>query len=104
MRRDNIMSIKSLVQAKAPNMYSYLQEKKKQLVYQKRKHENPSKYPQLLEKRYLELTGMPMDINHPKTYSQKIQWLKLYDPNPNRSMLTDKVAVRDWIKVTSKNS
>ena len=39
-----------------------------------------------------------MDIEHPVTYSEKIQWLKLYDPNTNRSMLADKIAVRDWIK------
>ena len=79
-------------------MYLYLQEKKKELAYLKRKRANPQKYPKLLEKRYYELTGMHMDIKNPKTYSQKIQWLKLYDPNPSRSMLADKVAVRDWIK------
>lgn len=92
------MKIKKIVQNISPNMYLYLQEKKKEIVYLKRKHTNPNRYPQLLEKRYYELTGVKMDIKHPKTYSQKIQWLKLYDPNPNRSMLTDKVAVREWIK------
>ena len=79
-------------------MYLYLQEKKCEYKYKCRKNADPKDYPRLLEKRYFELTGVPMDINHPVTYSQKIQWLKLYDPNKNRSMLTDKVAVRNWIK------
>ena len=92
------MGIKSILQRISPNLYLELQEKKKYLMYLKRKHADPKKYPELLEKRYFELTGTRMDINNPKTYSQKIQWLKLYDPNPNRSMLADKVAVREWIK------
>ena len=92
------MGIKTIAQRLSPKAYNNLQEKKKELVYFKRKHTKPDNYPKLLEKRYYELTGIHMDINNPVTYSQKIQWLKLYDPNPDRSMLTDKVAVREWIK------
>ena len=92
------MSVKKLIKQICPCLYNYLQEKKKELMYLKRRGTNPNDYPKLLEKRYFEITGIKMDINNPTTYSQKIQWLKLYDPNPNRSMLTDKVAVRGWIK------
>lgn len=92
------MSIKSTVKRLWPEGYTYLQEKKKEIAYLKRKSADPKEYPRLLEKRYFEITGKKMDINHPVTYSEKIQWLKLYDPNKERSMLADKVAVRAWIK------
>lgn len=92
------MSIKEFLRAKLPKLYLYLQNKSCELRYIKRKMANPKDYPKLLEKRYEEITGEKMDIYHPVTYSQKIQWLKLYDPNPMRSQLTDKVLVREWIK------
>ena len=33
-----------------------------------------------------------------KTFNQKIQWLKLYDATPLKSMCTDKVVVRDYVR------
>lgn len=42
--------------------------------------------------------GTAFDFNHPKTYTQKIQWLKINDALPIKSDLTDKVKVRDWVK------
>lgn len=91
------MGIKRVVSERFPKFYEGLQNKKKEYMYFKRKHTSPTKYPSLLEKKYFEITGQKMDITDPKTYSQKIQWLKLYDPNPMRSMLTDKALVREWI-------
>lgn len=38
-----------------------------------------------------------LDLNNPKTYSEKIQWLKLYDRNPNYIQLVDKIKVKDFI-------
>lgn len=38
-----------------------------------------------------------LDIDHPKTYNEKIQWMKLYDSSRIKSRLTDKYAVRDWV-------
>jgi len=38
------------------------------------------------------------DIENPKTYNEKIQWMKLYDNSPLKTQLTDKYLVRDWIK------
>ncbi len=39
-----------------------------------------------------------LNLAHPKTYNEKIQWLKLYDSTPIKTKLADKYAVRDWIK------
>jgi len=38
-----------------------------------------------------------LDLDHPKTYNEKLQWMKLYDSTPLKAMLTDKYSVRDWI-------
>ena len=92
------MNIKRIIKNYTPGLYIHLQEKVCELRYVRRKLARPNHYPKLLEKRFEKLVGQKMDIKYPITYSQKIQWLKLYDPNPLRSQLTDKIAVRDWIR------
>jgi hypothetical protein len=39
-----------------------------------------------------------LDLKNPKTFNEKIQWLKLYDSTPIKSLLADKYNVREWIK------
>lgn len=41
--------------------------------------------------------GYEMDWKHPKTFVEKIQWLKLYDHNPLYSVLVDKYQVKQWV-------
>ena len=55
-------------------------------------------YPYLLRIQYLLLKKQFLNLKNPKTLDEKIQWLKLYDDSPLRTQLTDKYAVRDWIK------
>ena len=38
------------------------------------------------------------DLDNPKTYNEKLQWLKLNDRNPLYTQLVDKYRVRDYIK------
>ena len=38
-----------------------------------------------------------LDLDHPKTYNEKLQWMKLYDNTPLKTELTDKFGMRDWI-------
>ena len=38
-----------------------------------------------------------LNIDRPRTFNEKIQWLKLYDSTPIKTKLTDKYLVRDWI-------
>ena len=59
---------------------------------------NINKYKYELKKWYLSVTGCYLDIEHPKTFNEKIQWLKLYDSTPLKTRLADKYLVRDWIK------
>ena len=43
-------------------------------------------------------TGEFLDLSNPKSFNEKIQWLKLYDSTPIKTWLADKYLVRDWIK------
>lgn len=42
--------------------------------------------------------GYRLDLNNPKTFNEKIQWLKLYDRNPLYTSLVDKYEVRQFVK------
>ena len=48
-------------------------------------------------------TGYPLDLTHPRTYNEKLQWIKLYDRNPLYTVLSDKYLVRDYISKTIGN-
>ena len=54
------------------------------------------------DKLYLKLLfrlkmGKNLDLNQPKTYSEKLQWLKLYDRNPLYTSLVDKSLVKEYV-------
>ena len=55
-------------------------------------------YPKYLKKMYKTFLGKDLNLKNPKTFSEKIQWLKLYDNSPLKTTLTDKVLVRDYVK------
>ena len=41
--------------------------------------------------------GYDLDLDHPQTFNEKIQWSKLNDRDPMRTLLSDKEAVRNWV-------
>ena len=41
--------------------------------------------------------GKRLDLNHPKTFNEKLQWLKLFDRNPRYKILVDKYEVKKYI-------
>ena len=51
----------------------------------------------LLSVRYLTVFHEPLHLKNPKTFNEKIQWLKLYDRNPEYHAMADKYAVRTYI-------
>ena len=59
---------------------------------------NEKDYPQYLKKYYKFKMGKNLNLKNPKTFNEKIQWLKLHDTTKLKIELTDKVLVRDWIK------
>src|SRR5690554_2911549 len=57
------------------------------------------------DKHYLKLvywgeTGKKLNIKDPKTFNEKLQWLKLHDRKPEYSIYVDKYAVRSYIAKT----
>lgn len=46
---------------------------------------------------YFLVNAKKLDLNNPKTYNEKLQWLKLYDRNPLYTTLVDKVKVKEYI-------
>ena len=56
------------------------------------------RYPEELCKWYFQKTGNILNLVRPKTFNEKIQWLKIYDATPLKTRLADKYLVREWIK------
>ncbi|MBQ9071357.1 MAG: glycosyl transferase [Clostridia bacterium] len=53
-----------------------------------------------LKKMYKGIMGKKLDLENPKTFNEKLQWLKLHDRNPEYTKLVDKYAVREYIAST----
>lgn len=56
----------------------------------------------LPDKTYLQLLyrfkmSHKLDLNHPKTFTEKIQWLKLYNRKPEYTFMVDKYAVKKYV-------
>ena len=41
--------------------------------------------------------GYKLDLKNPKTFSEKLQWLKLYNRKPEYTQMVDKAAVKDYV-------
>ena len=57
----------------------------------------------LSDKSYIRLIyrlrmGKKLNLDDPKTFTEKLQWLKLYDHNPNYTRMADKLALRDYVE------
>lgn len=59
----------------------------------------------LTDKCYLKIAyrrkfGRKLNLTHPKSFNEKIQWLKLYNRRPIYTKMVDKYEVREYIKNT----
>lgn len=52
----------------------------------------------LLKYLYLRFTRKRLNLAAPKTFNEKMQWLKLYDSTAKKTELADKYLVRAWIE------
>lgn len=55
----------------------------------------PDKY--YLKAIYYTIMGKPLNMKDPKTYNEKLQWLKLYNRNPEYTTMVDKYEVKKWV-------
>lgn len=51
-----------------------------------------------LKLRYYRTTGTILNLTTPVTFTEKLQWLKLYDRKPNYSKLVDKYDVKEYVR------
>ena len=64
------------------------------IEYYKRQFVNPEKYIFNVFKLRM---GRELDLTNPTTFSDKLQWMKLYDHNPLYTKLVDKYEVKQYI-------
>ena len=50
-----------------------------------------------LKRMYRMCMGRELDLENPLTYTEKLQWLKLYDHRPEYTRMVDKYAVKEYI-------
>lgn len=48
--------------------------------------------------KYFLRKGRFINFNNPKLFTEKIQWLKVYDCTPIKTRLADKILVQNWVK------
>lgn len=75
-----------------------LQVEFEKLEYKQKRYCPEEKYELAISDWYREKTGRDIDIKHPKTFNELIQWAKIHDNTEDKSRLSDKYAVREWIK------
>ena len=51
-----------------------------------------------LKRKYKAIMHKELDLENPKAFNEKLQWLKINDHNPDYTMMVDKYRVRDYIK------
>ena len=73
--------------------------KKQEAIYKIIENIRPEDYERKLAEYYQMSTLRRIDIQKPRTFNEKIQWLKLHDPmNEMKTKLADKYMVREWIE------
>lgn len=50
-----------------------------------------------LKKEFKVRMGKELNLKNPKTFNEKLQWLKLYDRNPEYTMMVDKYAAKQYV-------
>ncbi len=55
-------------------------------------------YPNELKEWYKDRTGEELNLENPQTFNEKINWMKLYDRDPRKTVLADKYLVRNYVK------
>lgn len=73
-------------------IFKYLKAKRLQGSYGKKLDDET-----FIKKAFQLNMGYELDLENPKTYNEKLQWLKLYNRKPEYTVMVDKYLVRDYI-------
>lgn len=50
-----------------------------------------------LKCKFRQVMGYPLNLKDPKTFNEKLQWLKLHDRRPEYTIMVDKYLVKDYV-------
>ena len=70
----------------------------KDIQYYYYKGLHPDQYEENLKEWFFNRTGEDLNLDDPKTYNEKVQWMKLYDSTQIKADLADKYLVRAYVK------
>jgi len=88
--------VKPLIES-IPGLHSFLTAMSMKFFMWHRGRMKDDQYPKALKRWYSRATGETLDLENPQTFDEKIQWLKLYDCTPVKTVLADKYKVRQWV-------
>lgn len=92
--------MKQFIKRNFPTVFEYLLHRRRVAALRKQSAlENKSIefYKAELDKMYLANIGRPMNWDSPMAYTEKMQWDKLFNRDPRKSRLSDKLLVREWV-------
>lgn len=95
------MKIKGFLKDSMPNLYNYYSHLNRLRIIktaEKYKGFTESEMISAIEKIYLKRIGTTINWTNPKRYTEKIQCDKVYNRNRIKTILSDKYAVREWVK------
>ncbi|MDD6147429.1 MAG: ATP-grasp fold amidoligase family protein [Lachnospiraceae bacterium] len=52
---------------------------------------------QFLKKEFFLVMGKPLDLDNPKTFNEKLQWLKIHNRKPEYTTMVDKYAAKQYV-------
>lgn len=78
----NLLSLDKFLKTKRYNHYKNL---------------DPEKYPYERARFFSSAKDTTLNLEDPKTFDEKIQWLIVYDSTPLKTLLADKYCVREWV-------
>lgn len=90
-----------ILKKKLPGLYDFYQHTRRITLSIKTKRMEAvpdAEYAKLVEIEYKKALGHRLDWNNLQTYTEKMQWEKIYDRNPMKTKLADKYLVREWIE------
>ncbi len=75
-----------------------------EVVYRKDKRMLLSEPEKFVTERFEKYMGAPLDLENPKTFNEKLNWMKLYWYDPQAVICADKYRVREFVKARGLES
>ncbi len=75
----------------------FISEENERQEYEYNQSLSPDRYEQELTDWFKRKTGKKLNLAAPKTWNEKINWMKLYDSTGLKTKLADKYEVRQWV-------